>query len=489
MSSLYLHKQLFHKAWAIAGMFYSVLLALMCCFTKVYADTEEPPPADRFHVSWSDATTDVGQEVHGWTNDSDKEDECKIIRAAGEEGLNGKRLFDSGTPARMVRDTTLSALQSGPYIEFANGDILPGRIVNPPEDIEPPLSDETLLLVELADPLRTKDRKNIVWIRSSSVSRIVVTPVDKSFQTPGRVVYRDGRELRAKSIRWRADGVDILLDRTITALGWDAFAELNVPGVDRFSVLNDDLRPSTEEIDESMEINPTTGTNRIARLILTSGAIFTINLDRTPRFTYRYGSSLNYDIKPAWAASRMIAPISNFVVRYYCAQNEIPLGLLPYEVLAARSIIGYDSPIQFNRSVRGDEPAIGPFEGGQAICMQAYRAMSFDLPPNIQGFTSWVGIDRAAGRGGCVRCLIFKDDMNGKPIWSSNLIRGGEPAVPIRIDNLAGAKRLILVADCAENDHPPDADPLDIRDEVDWIFPYVQVIPPEPLPEPEVGEP
>jgi len=389
--------------------------------------------------------------------------------------------------AMMVTDTTLLVGGSGPYVQFADGDVLPGQIVTPPEDADRPMSDEKLLFVELATPLRTKDRTNSIWIHGAAVARIVTSPSTDTGPSPGRVTLRDGRQLRAQSVRFREDGIDILSDRAITPLTWDAIAELNVPRLDLPAALVDTLRePPAAPTEEAKQPLPHLK-DRMVRIVMTNGATFTSRLDRVVRFSYWYDNTLHYELQPAWCESRILAPVSEIITRYYYQGNAIPLTLLPYEVLTRRSLTGHCPPVQIGSSQRGEPPAIGRFEGDLAIGMHAHCEMAFELPVSVTGFTSWVGIDRAARHGGCVRCRIYKDEVQGRPIWESGIIRGGQAPLRVQVDNLEGARRLILVADYAADDHPDDADPLDIRDEVDWIFPYVQVAPPVQK-SPEIGE-
>jgi len=58
---------------------------------------------------------------------------------------------------------------------------------------------------------------------------------------------------------------------------------------------------------------------------------------------------------------------------------------------------------------------------------------------------------------------------------------GSGQVVDTGMRGLAGPKqgqhRLVLVADAAERDHPPTADPLDVRDILDWLEPTLLLDP------------
>ena len=70
---------------------------------------------------------------------------------------------------------------------------------------------------------------------------------------------------------------------------------------------------------------------------------------------------------------------------------------------------------------------------------------------------------------------MYLDEISDKPAWSSELLLGSDRPTAVSVPDLRGAKRLILVAEFADDDHPPGTDPMDIRDEVDWLFPFITV--------------
>jgi NPCBM/NEW2 domain len=87
-----------------------------------------------------------------------------------------------------------------------------------------------------------------------------------------------------------------------------------------------------------------------------------------------------------------------------------------------------------------------------------------------------VGLDRAVGDGGCVRCKIEADDHGrSKALWDSGIIQGKDGAQRTGPIEIAGVSRLQLVTEYAHDDRPPGADPLDIRDCAVWLAPLVKL--------------
>jgi len=125
--------------------------------------------------------------------------------------------------------------------------------------------------------------------------------------------------------------------------------------------------------------------------------------------------------------------------------------------------------------VRGSQLACGQVLADLGIGMHSHCEVAFELPADAISFSGWVGIDEAVGNGGCVRCKVFLDEVAGNPAWSSGYLCGRDDPVRVTLGNLRGARRLILVAEFADKDHPPDADPFDLRDEVAWLMPLVNV--------------
>ena len=120
-------------------------------------------------------------------------------------------------------------------------------------------------------------------------------------------------------------------------------------------------------------------------------------------------------------------------------------------------------PYQADRNVLGSAicgPAANSFS--RAWACTARRGSRTTSTGPIAAFEAELAIDEEAGRRGSVVFRVLVDD--GRGIWNeratSEVIRGGQPPVPISVD-LAGAKRLSLLVDYADR-----ADELD---HADWL--------------------
>ena len=116
--------------------------------------------------------------------------------------------------------------------------------------------------------------------------------------------------------------------------------------------------------------------------------------------------------------------------------------------------------------------------GRQAGC-EALGASVFELPPGAKTFRSQVGLDRASGKGGCVRARLFANAAGTPPLWESPFLVGSEAIADTGVINLAGPamgqKHLVLQVDPAHDGRPAGTDPLDIRDHADWFDPMLEL--------------
>ena len=429
------------------------------------------PDAKTFEVIWRDGSTTNAAEIKGWsTSDTPKGGTLDA------SAIMGKPLFRKGNIARLVRNTKLKATLTGPYIQLTNGDILPGRIVatnlgpasqNPssPYSVgDGQLAGESrIVVVAVTEPLSAlDDRRNLIQVRRSSIARITLTDRNPNSFSPGLVTFRDGGKYTARSIRWNADGVRMLLQRSLKSADWDELADVHLPNVNRArALLQDSLAEPLEEF------------SYLGRMVSTSGAALTYHGSRIR--TAVHGGKLCHIVQPTWALNAIHVPVESIVFTGYRSTDEIPLSLLTATLLKRQSVFGTSWPWQRNRNVTGQQLSSGNIRADLGIGMWSHREIAFDLPAGAAAFSAWVGIDRAAGEGGCVRCNVYRDEVAGKPIWTSALLlSGGEPA-QVEVANLNGAKRLVLVAEFAHDERPAGYQPFDICDMVSWLSPVIRI--------------
>ncbi len=179
--------------------------------------------------------------------------------------------------------------------------------------------------------------------------------------------------------------------------------------------------------------------------------------------------------RPPWSLSTFMFDPDAIVGETYLSDDEWPLSLLQV-VDAQQKIAVQHLPWRRNRNVHGGVLQCGETVAELGIGMHSHSRLTFALPPGAKRFTSQVGLDLAAGDGGCVHCRIYLDD-DPAPRWQREFLRGGDGVQTVKPIDIAGAKTLTLQVDFADKDRPSGADPLDIRDWVNWLLPTVHIEP------------
>jgi hypothetical protein len=105
--------------------------------------------------------------------------------------------------------------------------------------------------------------------------------------------------------------------------------------------------------------------------------------------------------------------------------------------------------------------------------------LRFSLPKFANAFRSRIGLDNVVGPGGCVRARVHVGSPKGKPAYESPLLIGSKKTVDTGRISLklppTGPSQLILQADPVDRDAPGGADPLNIRDKLNWLDPRLEL--------------
>jgi hypothetical protein len=119
-------------------------------------------------------------------------------------------------------------------------------------------------------------------------------------------------------------------------------------------------------------------------------------------------------------------------------------------------------PYELDRAVQGDLLRAGGKLLLKGIGMHSAARLTYDLDREYRRFDAELAIDDAAGGKGSVVFRVFVDDGDGRwrSTFTSGVIRGGAPPVPMSVE-LKGAKRLSLLVEFADRG--------DERDEADWL--------------------
>jgi len=129
-------------------------------------------------------------------------------------------------------------------------------------------------------------------------------------------------------------------------------------------------------------------------------------------------------------------------------------------------VLGPAWPLARGRTLTGDWPALRGTTGFSAVGIHSTAAVRYRLDEPATRFQAVVAIDDSAATGGSVVVRVLAGDPGdpGREVFSSRVIRGGEP--PVRIDApLPAATELQLVVE--------PADGGDVLDRTLWLDPLV----------------
>lgn len=394
--------------------------------------------------------------------------------------LGDKDLLKSSNPVRLVLDRRANVELAPPYLVLANGDVLTGMPAQLAPD-EGRIGVVPRVKVQLESPLMPVSGTGVA-VRTDRVRRIVATAdADPTEPPPGTVVLADGRRLTARSIRWREYGLAILTETGIIEANFGDLVDVVLPDVDRTAgVLGDNL----------MATSGGSGV-AIARFQMQGGAIITAarvsrEVERNRRRN-RVTSDAYYYVQPAWSDEPIALPEPLVAWCGYRSADEAPLSQLPAETLANRRLIGRPEAWLANRAAGGGLLASGDRESDLGLLTHSHSEIAFDLPAAARTLELSVGLDRALGGGGCVRCKVVAEKADGEVLWDSGVLLGDGGPLAAQEDSIsrsemptkcgpldvAGLARVILITEYAHDDRPEGADPLDIRDRVAWLAPLV----------------
>ncbi len=402
--------------------------------------------------------------------------------------LNGRPLFDQSNHIRWLKKETVERpSQPSSFIEFVGGDCLPGRVVSTG-------NTSTLEYGELPAHLVVEPTVMLTWPEGTQTSRLrvlsrwlrrIVWERRSSDQyEPGSLIFKDGRQLAFRSIRFNKAGAWVLTDAERREVKFSDLAELDMPRIDWWDAYFDQVALLTPDCK-----------TRLTRIETLDGLKVTTSADRfQPMF---WGDPNNPDcwfhaVQPAWSLDPLWVRHARVLERRFFGPHEVPLSLIEPSDVKLRSALSVGWRPQVDRNVQGGPLIGGGQEAGWGLGMHAYTEMHFPISNIAQSFRSRVGLDRVVGKGGCARVLVYTGKAGqgepgatgsgpvpatGEPLFRSKHLIGSEETVDTGSLALGGGSgtELILVAHPAHADRPEGADPFDIRDVVDWLEPQLNL--------------
>ncbi len=286
---------------------------------------------------------------------------------------------------------------------------------------------------------------------------------------PGTLFYLDGRKLKFRSIRLEQNSARVLLAEGVAEASFGEIAELHLPWADPWEAYYEALVPLAPR-----------GEGLLMQIETAGGLRVTAS---TERFQSRSRGDPNDPkswvqlFQPAWSDDPFWIEHRSIRLRRCFPPQRVPLPLIAPRRTRQESPLGGSWPAQVNRSVQGGPLSSGGAQYGWGFGVQARTELEFDLPPFARSLRARAGLDRAAGSGGCARALIT---AGSEPLFRSNLLIGSGRVADtgsLPLESRGQPLPLLLVADLAHADRPPGADPLDIRDSLDWLEPEVELDP------------
>lgn len=419
--------------------------------------------ADRYAAMFTDGARVQEAEVREW------------FEPTSPAKIGGKVLFDPGNPVRWIIDRQQPlASDATMFVEFQGGDRLAGEVASFQPDSGNSYDHQPAHLVvrpvsELQphdDPQQGDLRVGIDWLRRVVWQRSAVEDY-----RPNTVWLRSGAMQSFRTLRWSEFGVTLLTTDGVKELHFSDIAEIHFPKQDPWTAYYEQLATLTPQLK-----------SRLIQLETIDGSRLTTS---TERFQARHHGDRNRPeqwyqlLQPAWSLDPIWLRYRTIRIWRFHAPADVPLSnLLPVDV-KRQAVFGSGWNWRTNQNVQRGPLQSATQEFGWGFGVQASCDLTFDWPEIARAWRTQFGLDRTAGSGGFVR-LSFTVG-NGQAIGPQPNLQGSQsvgdtgwlplPALP------SEQRRLLLRADMAHSDRPPEADPFDVRDSVNWYEPEIRLDP------------
>lgn len=429
---------------------------------------DQPVDADdpRFSAQFVSGARATGAEIHDWHDP-------KV-----QPRLDSRPLFDPADPVRWIQDNTLALAEVPPmYVEFHGGDRLPGRMLGVMTGHESPYQQLPVhLLIQPDIPIDWPDSPRTQGIRVAAhwLRRLVWQRRDNQLYRPGTLFYRDGRQVEFRSVRWSKDTLRMLLEQGTRDVAYAQIAEVHLPRPDVWDVYYEQLSTLTPDC-----------SSWLLSVETSDGLRATASLERLLPSS-RGGGDPNHWfhlLQPAWSLDPLWVQHRTIRLRRFFRPHEVPLSAIDPRRSVQKSALSGGWNWQTDRNVKGTALRSADLPFGWGIGVQSHNELEYDLPAAARTFRSLVCLDRAAGRGGCVRTAVYAGPTSSPPLFQSKHLIGSTEVLDTGALSLAttstGPRILTLLVDSAHTDRPANADPLEIRDLLDWSQPLLELDPAE----------
>jgi hypothetical protein len=424
---------------------------LLFTFISIVAATHVAAVEDRYVATWADGNRTTVPEIEDWG------------AASGNPSLGGRRLFDGSNPARTIIDTAQPRQRiAAPYIELPCGDRLSGRVIEFQDGHE--LAGVPAYFV--AEPSLNLDVPNLfarpqIRIRAAAVRRIVAQPIPGQL-TPNSLQTVDGHREQFRSWRWRTNGIDVLTSSGVKHVGFRDLAAIEFDQPNTWDAWFQQLAVLSPGLESPL-----------IRMELSDGTQLTTSRERLRPVTVGgEGPDHWFHLcQPAWSLDLLAVSHRQVRLRTIFDATQTPLSAIEPVVSRGQGIIlPAPTRLHSNESLAGGALRSAGGESGWGFAVHAPYEFAFDLPRSARRFRTRLALDPTVGDGGCAGGRL---EYDGKSLFDSPLLIGSGRTQDSGWLS-ASAGRLTLIADAAAQDRPSNADPLDIRDDLNWLEPLVE---------------
>jgi hypothetical protein len=436
---------------------------MILCLAIVVHSPSIVMAAERYAAMFQDGTRVQDAEVREW------------FEPASPAKIGGKPLFDAGNPVRWIIDRQQPIpADAAMYVEFQGGDRLAGEVVsfradsgNPYEQLPAHLIVRPATEVQPPDdPQQTEIRVGIDWLR-----RVVFQKSATDDYRPGTVWLRSGAMQAFRTLRWSDGSVTLLTTDGVKEVSFADIGEIHLPNHDPWICYYEQLAALTPKLN-----------SRLTQLESSDGSRWTTSMER---FQARHHGDRNRPeqwyqlIHPAWSLDPIWIRYRTVRAWRFFAPTDVPLSNFRPVDVTRQAVFGSGWTWRTNQNVQRGPLHSATQEYGWGFGVQATCDLTFEWPEAARAWRTQFGLDRTAGSGGFAR-LSFTVG-NGQTIGPQPNLQGSQfvgdtgwlplPQLP------ANQRRLLMRADMAHADRPPEADPFDVRDAVNWYEPEIRLDP------------
>ncbi|MFP6693969.1 MAG: HEAT repeat domain-containing protein [Pirellulales bacterium] len=356
------------------------------------------------------------------------------------------------------------------FVEMIGGDRIVGEVLSyvPKDQLVggglPYLQVEPSQLIVLPQHFE-QDPTFIARVYTRWIRRIVWKSRGRNRFVPGMAFLQNGTQIQFRSLRWEADAVVVLDQERIKRVLIRDIAELHMPIDDPWTAYY-----------EQLAVLGCHSADMLTRLNFQDGSRVTLCAERFLPFFDCASNEPNdwkHGVRPAWCADGLAAKHLTIVVRSMTTPDQVPL-LAPDSRHSSYNGLW---PWQANRNVQGGELRCGDGQYEWGFGVHADSVLSFHVPEIATEFRSQFGLDRIAGTRGCARTFVrLRTGDRAVKLYQSPILIGSASPIntgTVKLPKFEGGSKLELVADSAHQDRPSGADPLNIRDMLNWLDPQL----------------